>query len=611
MCGIAGIIDFSSSAHRDELDPLCDGFAGALGHRGPDDVGRYHAGGVSLVQTRLSIIDLHTGHQPLVSEDGELALVVNGEIYNHVELRRSLERAGHRFRTQSDSECILHAYREYGTELFDALHGMFAFALHDLRRARVLLARDRLGIKPLFVTQHGGRLYFASELKALLAVLPSVPELDTGVLGCIVQNNFASGADTVFRGIERLLPGQAWILARETPTRCWSYWQPQPQAEVIRNENEAMEIFDVLARDVVQQHLRSDVPVGLFLSSGADSTSLLALVNEHGYGPLSAYTAGFPGTSVNNELAQAAAMAERFGAAHHRMALERQQVLGALPLAMWAADELMMDYASLPTLLLARQASSELKVVISGEGGDEVFAGYGRYRSGVAKRLMATVRGKALGGFRASPNFSGAAQAAFGPELARACWHAPVLKSWGSLPGGGSRMMKLQQVDLSGWLPDDLLVKADRMLMAFGLEGRVPYLDHRVVEFGLGLGDSLKVRGRTGKWFLKRWMSRLLPQERQFQELLFRPKSGFTVPLADWMDDAFLARLGELLPRQPVIQRFFRAEGVRKTLARQARHKDMTRAVWALLCLSVWHRVVFEHSMSRPALDMDPLQFLE
>lgn len=607
MCGIAGIIDFPLREAPRELKLLGERLAAAMGHRGPDDVGQYDARGVTLVQTRLSIIDLQTGHQPLVSEDGDLALVANGEIYNHIELRRTLQRAGHRFTTQSDSECILHAYREFGTDLFDALDGMFAFALHDLRRGRVLLARDRLGIKPLFLTQHAGRLYFASEVKALLTVLPQIPELDPGVLGRILQSNFASGSDTVFDGIERILPGQAWVIAREAPARCWSYWQPRSQPVPIAREEEASEIFDTLARDVVRHHLRSDVPIGLFLSSGADSSSLLALVHENGYGPLVGFTAGFPGTSVNDELAQAAAVARRFGAQHHPLHLDRTQVLGALPLAMWAADELMMDYASLPTLLLAQQASRELKVVLSGEGGDEVFAGYGRYRRGVARRMLASLRGRAVGGFRASPNFPRALAATlFGPQLFQVRWQDAVLESWNAQPSGDSRIRRLQQVDLTSWLPDDLLVKTDRMLMAFGVEGRVPYLDHRVVEFGLSLKDSLKVQGRTGKWFLKHWMTRLLPCD-----LLFKRKSGFTVPIKDWLDGPFLARLSELLPRQPVIQQHFHMPGVQQALVRQARRGDMTRGIWALLCLAVWHRVVFEHGLRRPALATDPLEFLE
>jgi asparagine synthase (glutamine-hydrolysing) len=605
MCGIAGIIDFAGDGDRDAA--ARGRLADALRHRGPDDCGHHHHQGVSLVQTRLSIIDLDTGHQPIVSADGDLVLVANGEIYNHVELRATLERAGHRFTTHSDSECILHAYREYGTELFDALNGMFAFILHDLRRARVLFARDRLGIKPLFVAHRGNRVLLASEIKALLALLPGTPELEPSVLARVLQSNFASGNDTVFQGIERVLPGQAFVVARDAPTRCWSYWQPRPETPRIRSEQEAMEAFEPLAGEVVAQHLRADVPVGLFLSSGADSGSLLALMHEQGYAPVDCFTAGFPGTAARNEIDDAAAIARRFGARHHPLRLQRDGVLGALPLAMWSADELMMDYASLPTLLLAGAASRELKVVFSGEGGDEVFAGYGRYRQPLPTRLLAALRGRALGGFRARGSFAGGwTRRVLAPELAAVAWHAPVRESYRTAPGRGSHLTRLQQVDLCGWLPDDLLVKADRMLMAFGVEGRVPYLDHRVVQFGLSLSDGLKVRGRTGKWFLRRWMARRLPAQQ-----VFRRKSGFTVPLADWMDGDFLSRLSQLLPRQTLIQRYFRAEGVQALLQRQRLRGDVTRAVWALLCLAVWHRALSETGAQRPGLNVDPLDFLE
>ena len=602
MCGIAGVALRDATADA----ALIDRFTEALSHRGPDDVGGYRHAGIALAHTRLAIIDLNTGHQPLESADGQLVLVANGEIYNHVELRQQLQRAGHRFHTHSDSECILHAYREFGLDMLDVLHGMFAFALFDKANARLLLARDRLGIKPLFLTQRGDGVYFASEPKALLALSPREPELDVHVLAEILQRNFASGRASVFNGIERIAPGEALIVANGQLKRRWQYWSPGPHQQLVHDEVQATEALAELMRDVTHDHLRADVPIGLFLSGGADSGSLLALMHEHGYGPVHTYSVGFDARGVADELGTAAGVARRFDANHQSLRLTRAQVLGRLPLAMWAADELMLDYASLPTLVLAEHASKALKVVFTGEGGDEVFAGYGRYRMPGVSRLMAHLGGRPLQGFRARGSFdTQLSRGALGKRLLDVPWREPLVNAFHALPRNTTRLTRLQQVDITTWLVDDLLVKADRMLMAFGLEGRVPYLDHRIVEFGLSLSDGLKVRGRTGKWILKQWMTKLLPRE-----LLFAPKSGFTVPLASWIDDAMLKQLEQLLPRQTAIQRYFHPPSVVELLRRQRARADVTRAVWAMLAFAVWHRVVIVDGLRRPEPLLDPIALL-
>jgi len=601
MCGIAGLFPVPGETDLKLLERI----ARTLEHRGPDDHGIYQAPGIGLLQTRLSIIDLETGHQPLISEGGDLVLVANGEIYNHLELRQELESRGHRFHTRCDCECILQAYREFGTRVLEKLEGMFAFALYDVRRQQLFLARDRLGIKPLFYRRQGACLYFASEIKALLAATGDAPTMDAGALSQCLQSHFSSGRQTPFMGVWRLQAGEALLVDGQGKEQRWQYWRAGEQPRKILRLEEAMETFDDLMPRVIDHHLRSDVPIGLFLSGGTDSSLLLALMHDHGYGSVHTFSLGFPGTGVRNELAAAAATAQSLQAVHSSFEVQREAMFSRLPLALWAADEFMLDHACLPTLLLAEQAAQHLKVVFTGEGGDEVFAGYGRYRSGFLKRLFNTLRGRPLGGFRASGNFSPAwAARIFNPQLLEQDWRASTLAAWREAPPGASRLARMQWVDIQTWLADDLLVKADRMLMAHGLEGRVPWLDTRVVEFGLSLADSLKVQGRTGKWFLRQWAGRWLAES-----LLSAPKSGFSVPVRDWLDAELTSRLEDLLPRQPIIAHWFKLQGVRALLRRQGSHGDVSRGVWALLCLALWQRIA-DSGFIRPQIDTDPLQLL-
>ncbi len=600
MCGIAGYYPAPEGLDSKRLERT----ARILKHRGPDDHGCYQAPGIGLLQTRLSIIDLDTGHQPMISDQGDLVLVANGEIYNHVELRKTLESLGHCFKTHSDCECILHAYREYGTGLLARLEGMFAFALYDVRRKQLFLARDRLGIKPLFYTHRGRCLWFASEIKAVLSGADRSHEINPQALAQCLQSHFSSGRETPFKGLWRLQAGEALVVSETGVEQRWHYWQAAFKPRKINRLEEALEDFDALMPRVIDHHLRSDVPIGLFLSGGTDSSLLLALMGERGAKPVHTFSLGFPGTRVRNELATAAATARSFGAHHSSYEVGREAMFKRLPLALWAADEFMLDHACLPTLMLAEHASQHVKVVFTGEGGDEVFAGYGRYRSGLLKRLLSSLRGRPLGGFRSSGNFSRHwASRVFGAQLLAADWRAPVRSAWAAVPTT-SRLERMQRVDIQTWLADDLLVKADRMLMAHGLEGRVPWLDHRVVEFGLGLADDLKVQGRTGKWFLRQWAKRRLPQS-----LLAAPKTGFSVPVGDWLDGDLTRRLQELLPRQAVIQQWFKPRGVAALLQRQAGHGDVARGVWALLCLALWQRIA-DSGFRRPPADSDPLQLL-
>lgn len=604
MCGVAGIMLRQGDVEHSRLQAL----AAALRHRGPDDIGIHSVGPLGLVHTRLSIIDLEGGHQPLFSDDGALSLVVNGEIYNHVELRRQLEQRGYRFATRSDCEPLLYAYREWGTAFVDHVQGMFALALYDAGRGRLLLARDRLGIKPLFVAARGEGVYFASELKALFAVLPVSATVNPGGLMQMLNSNFATGRATLVNEVERVLPGEMVMVEQGAIAQRRRYWSPLRVTPAATDYSEAAQRFDALMAEVIPQHLRSDVPCGLFLSGGVDSSALLALLRQYSNQPLRSYSVGFASQDVYNELPRAAALAKRFGTRHTEVIYDRDTLFGRLPHCLWAADELMGDYATLPTSMLGELAGGEVKVVFSGEGGDEVFAGYGRYRMPALRRWLRQLRHPGSGGFRTRGAVAPAVQRAlFSPQLRAVAgrWRLCFRDPWRECPRGWTRLQRMQYVDLMTWLPDDLLVKVDRMLMAWGVEGRVPFLDHRVVEFGLSLPDGLKVQGRSGKVFLRRWGERALAGED-----LWARKRGFTVPIRHWLSGRILDRLTQVLPAQPGIKAWFRPAGVREVIERQRRHGDAAPLLWVLLQFAVWHRLFIDGNGAKPPLHQDPVDFL-
>lgn len=600
MCGIAGILLRRGRADETVVRRM----AAALAHRGPDDLGVHVAGPLALAQTRLSIIDLEGGHQPMV--DGDLALAANGEIYNFVELRRDLEARGRRFATASDSETILHLYALHGAESVSALHGMFAFALYDARRAELVLARDRIGIKPLYYARLGDRLLFASELKALLAVWPGTPEIAAEPLVQSLQSRFNSGEMSLVRGIRRLPPATVLIVDGDLNTRQRRYWSLLTSRPRVVDFQEAAEEFEPLFRQVMVEHLRADVPYGLFLSGGVDSGVLLAMISELTGRPLRTFSVSYGKGGTADEGRDAAAIARRFGADHTEIMLDGDAVFRRLPHTVWATDELMGDYACLPTSFLAERAGQGLKVVLTGEGGDEVFAGYSRYRRTLLQRWLRGLVAPGSGGFRTRGGWHRRwIRQAFGAELkaATAAWRAPFITAWQATPRAWSHITRCQYTDVATFLADDLLVKADRVLMGFGLEGRVPYLDHRIIEFAFGLPDDLKVRGRQGKLFLKRWAGRRLPAEH-----LWRRKRGFYVPIGRWLRGKFLEGLAERLPAHPAIRQWFRPDGIAALVQAQQIRGGATRELWGLMQLAIWHRIFVEGHV--PSRDEDPLEWI-
>ncbi len=605
MCGIVGL--FKRQAPVD-VKALEAGVA-RLAHRGPDDRGTFVAGNFGMGHTRLSIIDLAGGHQPLQTADGQLTLIANGEIYNFVELRADLEARGHRFRTHSDSEVILHAYREYGEGFLTHILGMFAFALYDAPRQRLILGRDRLGIKPLFFAPQASGLAFASEIKGLLPLLDEQPPIDPLGLAAYLQNQFATGSRTLLQGIERVLPGEALWIEHGQVVRRQRYWSPWQVPPLDIGFAEAAARFDDLMDLVITQHMRADVPFGLFLSGGVDSAVLLAALSRRADEPIRTFSVGFPGTSVADELPLAQQMARRFGSHHREIQPQARDILHSLPLSIWAADELMRDNANLPTALLAQAASQELKVVFSGEGGDEVFAGYGRYHSSPLERWFKGLLAPGSRGFRTRGTFRGPwPRTLFTPALLAQlpAVRQPVVAAWQQAPAAWSDLQRMQAIDLTQALPDNLLVKADRMLMAWALEGRVPFLDHRLVEFGLGLPDRLKVAGGVGKLFLKHWAVREIPED-----YLFARKRGFHVPLGDWQDADLLGRLARVLPEHPALGPWFRPEGVRELIGRCREVPKGSAMLWAIVQFALWHCFLRQGFSERPPALSDPLALLE
>lgn len=601
MCGIAGLIKRNERVSWEE----CGQLQKLLAHRGPDGSGIEFFDNVGLVHTRLSIIDLEGGKQPLRDIDNRCFLVANGEIYNYVELMAELQGAGARFLTRSDSETILHSYLHHGLDCFCHLNGMFAFALLDRANNRMLLARDRLGIKPLFYAVLPDAVVFSSELKAILPFLPSVSVNPRGLMEYLA-NQFNTGRKTIIEGVFRVLPGEYLVIdIQNLSITTHSYWDPKSVAPRELSEEEALEEFDGLFRQVMTEHMRSDVPYGLFLSGGVDSAVICSKLHELQQNRIQSFSIGFQEHENKNELSGAEAMALLFGTQHQSIGLTGDMLITRIPHTVWIADELMRDYAMLPTSVLAEIASKDLKVVFTGEGGDEVFSGYHRYRPPLFLRWLKMLLNSDSGGFRIHGQWRN--PELFGDELSQIRDDArrPFIHAWSHTPKSWSWMQRAQYVDMTTALPDNLLVKVDRTLMAFGLEGRVPFLDHRIVEFGLSLPDDLKVRGGHGKWLLKHYGERKIPRAHLYQK-----KRGFHVPIEAVLAPELVKGLRAKLPLNEGIRAWFDLNALRSFLSRLDVGRD-SRTLWSLMQFAIWHRLFVECRGSRvPSVCENPLDWI-
>jgi asparagine synthase (glutamine-hydrolysing) len=608
MCGICGI-----ASTRGAVDPSrLAAMSATLVQRGPDSDGAYLDGPIGLAARRLAIIDLATGDQPISNEDGRITVVQNGELYNYRELRHELERAGHRFSTSGDTEVLVHLYEEHGDGFADQLRGMFAIALWDSDKGRLVLARDRYGIKPLYYREADGELAFASELRAFPR-----GEIDLDALDAFLAFNSVPGPLTIFREVRKLQPGHVltWQDGRSELLR---YARPAPvPADGVRNDEEAELVEELRARlrDSVRAHLVSDVPVGVLLSGGVDSSVLAALAAEELSEPLRTFSIGFEERTFD-ELGDARLVAERYGTDHHELVLRPDAAL-LLPALADAFDEPFADSSALPTYLVSQLAAGEVKVALSGEGGDELFGGYYTYaadllaeRAGwTAKFLRPVVERLPSSSARASFDYKAKrfVRAAHLPPLERHHgWKeifspdarmeltgrrdgldpVDLLRDRFEETGEAELLARLQDVDLGTYLVDDLLVKTDRASMAHSLEARVPFLDPMVTNFALALPSRHKVRGLRKKVLLRKAAAPLVPDE-----LMRRRKRGFSIPAAAWLRGELEPFARETLsPDRLRRQGFFRPEVVTGLIDDHvAGREDLSRQLWGLLAFTLWH----------------------
>ncbi len=553
MCGIAGALSLDGSpVDAQDVRAMC----GAMVHRGPDDEGIFSAPQVALGMRRLSIIDLSSGHQPIANEDGSIQAVLNGEIYNYRELRASLEARGHVFKTSSDTETIVHLYEERGDACVDELRGMFCFAVWDSKRRHLLVARDRLGIKPLYFTKAGGKLLFASELKCLLA-LPQVPRrVSLDALDYLMTFLYTPGHASILEGVEKLEPGCIITHEPGQEPRIARYWRPEFAPRQGRSPAEWEHAIRCALDESVGMHMVADVPLGAFLSGGVDSSSVVASMVRQSSLPVKTFSIGFQEEEFN-ELKYAREVANALGTEHRELIVEPAS-LSMLEQIAWHLDEPFGDSSAIPTYLVSQLAAREVKVVLSGDGGDELFGGYERYLvegkerarafphwlraicGAVSEQLPQGARGKRWLRHQSLPDdqrYLDACGLFAQDEKDRLlAQHSPLSRearaallsaeAHGTIDRDLHWLSKLQHQDLEGYLPLDILTKVDRMSMAHSIEARVPLLDHKFVELALTVPPELLVKNGSGKHIFKQAMRPRLPAI-----VLDRPKRGFAIPL--------------------------------------------------------------------------------
>jgi asparagine synthase (glutamine-hydrolysing) len=619
MCGICGVISQAGAA---ELRALVERMNETLVHRGPDSGGVFVDRGAAIAARRLAIIDLETGDQPLTNEDGTVAVVQNGEIYNYRELRRELEAKGHEFRTKGDTEVLAHLYEERGPRFAEALRGMFAVAVVDLRRRRLVLARDRFGIKPLYYRAHGGTLSFASELKALLPQPGLSRAIDPLALECFLAFSFVPAPLSIFSEIRKLQPGTtlSWDMDGAGEPTIEEYARPRiAQAGELRRESEAELAEELLERlrDSVRAHMIADVPVGVLLSGGVDSCTLAALASEVG-GRVSTFTIGYDEPGFD-ERSLARLVAERYGTDHHELVL-RPDAIELLPALSAAFDEPFADSSAIPSFLVSSLARRNVKVALSGEGGDELFGGYNYYAGHALARRLAPLATLARPFVELLPTSTGQASsfdwrakrfvrsarlstlerhyawksvftpaeraALVLPELHPATDPIELLRQPFDETHGSEELARVMGLDLRVFMVDDMLVKTDRASMAHSLEARVPLLDTVVSELALALPSRLKVHRLAKKRLLRRAVAPLLPTE-----ILEGKKRGFSAPIGGWLQNELQPMTRELLSPDAVrSQGFFDAAVVTRLIDDHAAARaDNSRKIWALLTFALWH----------------------
>jgi asparagine synthase (glutamine-hydrolysing) len=617
MCGIAGI--FHRNGQRAVDRDVLTRMARSIQHRGPDDEGFFVEGSIGFGSRRLSIVDRALGHQPLANEDGRLWITFNGEIYNHPELSRQLAARGHVYRTHCDTETALHAYEEYGMSVAEHLRGMFAFAIWDGPQKRLLLVRDRLGIKPLYYCQQGDTFLFASEVKALLEYgFPFGVEEE--VLECYLRLGYVPGELTLFRGIRKLLPGHVLIAnSGQSDIEVRRYWSPRFEPREDLTEERALEEFRALLEETVAQHRLGEVPQGIFLSGGVDSSALLAITAGQVNEPAMTFSVGYEEAREESEFAYARTVAKKFGARHFEHELSGKNFADSLSRLIWHMDEPVADPAAIPLFFIAQLAKEHITVVHSGEGADEILAGYSIYgkmeRLSAFQRLTGPLGSRLLAGGLGLPflperirryaelankplsqRYQGVRRVLTAETLGRISrngffeeeasrYRREFFRQLYRDAEGYPDLNQMLSVDLQTWLPDDLLVKADKMTMAASIELRVPFLDHIVVEFAAGLPCHFKRRKGQSKYLLKTLMRPHLPAE-----ILDAPKRGFPIPLRRWLAADLYKTARAWLLDSPFLARFFVRSEMEKLLeSHRSGPTDLSGEIYGLACISIWH----------------------
>ncbi len=627
MCGICGKLEFDRNASVSGA--LIRTMLDTIRHRGPDDEGVYLSPQVGFGHARLSIIDLSSGHQPLSNEDGTVWIVFNGEIYNYRELRAFLVSKGHVFKTQTDTEVIVHLYEELGSQCLEKLRGMFAFALWDQKTKTLFLARDRVGIKPLYYSLTGSAIVFASEIKAILADPAINRELAPEIIDRFLTFLYVPGEETLLKGISKLAPGH-YLLIKDGKATIRQYWDLQffkPSACPSLKDAEN-ELSNLLA-EAVELHMIADVPVGVLLSGGVDSTAVLSCAAERTNKEISSYTVGFSDPGVADERPYAKLAAETFGSRHHDMTIGAGDFAEFLPRYVWHMEEPVCEPPAIALYYVSKFAANYVKVLLSGEGGDEAFAGYNNYRSIMwlerLKHIWPAANGAASWGlsqinswvhsarvakyvplvsatfpdyyysrtstpYRYSGNGIGELYSAdFVNSIDREYTVEPIRRLFATVKDK-SVLDQMLYIDTKTWLPDDLLIKADKMTMANSLELRVPLLDHRILEFAASLPPHYKLKGFTLKYIWKKALSKRVPDR-----ILKRRKAGFPVPYEFWLRNNFRNQIRAILTDRKTIERgYFQKTAVEKLINANSDRGAYPKEVFSLVALELWHRMFLD-----------------
>jgi asparagine synthase (glutamine-hydrolysing) len=628
MCGICGKVNLDQNAP--DVEPiLIRRMLDTIRHRGPDDQGVYLSPQAGLGHARLSIIDLNSGHQPLANEDGTIWIVFNGEIYNYRELRAFLVGKGHVLKTQSDTEVIVHLYEELGPQCVEKLRGMFAFALWDEKEKSLFLARDRVGVKPLYYCLTDNALLFASEIKAILIDPAINRHLAPEVIDRFLSFLYVPGEETLLKGVSKLAPGHYLLLKNRTP-EIRQYWDLQfGQGNQSPSLKDAEKELSNLLAECVEMHMIADVPVGVLLSGGVDSTAVLSCAAERTDKGISTFTMGFSDPNVADERPYAKLASDHCASNHHEMTITADDFAEFLPRYVWHMEEPVCEPPAVALYYVSKLARNHVKVLLSGEGGDEAFAGYNNYRS-IAwlerlKQVWPAANGAASWGISQVNSWVHSARVAKYVPLVKATfpeyyysrtstpyrysgngisqlystdfvksidrkYSAEPVRKLFSRVKGEDVLNQMLYIDTKTWLPDDLLIKADKMTMANSLELRVPLLDHKLLEFAASLPSNYKLRGRSLKYIWKRALGKRVPEE-----ILNRRKAGFPVPYEMWLRRDLKDQVRSILTDRRAIERgYFQKATIEQLIDANINHGRYSKEVFSLVALELWHRLFLD-----------------